>query len=321
MPLGQERHHVGVDPVDVARRVLREHHLLGVTPPDHLEQGGRPRFERGVEVDAEPVHAEHESRICESGQVVAVGRVTAVTEHDPRWVDALLVTHHPFHLEPGLRAGVGVHGDRHTGREVGLGDSAHHPLDACCHALLVDSALQHPGPHPGAGDPFADVADEHLDHRLRQVGAEHSVERGAAIGEVSRRIVVGVDARRHHQLDRNLLHDPLDTRDVAAETDHGRVDDGANAGVVRRLEPLDCLRDPGVLVAPLLGVVGLHVRGEDEDVLVHQGDAEVGGVHRPPDCLDRDHAVPKQSAPSDGKSALEQLLRRRRRNVASRGPL
>ena len=51
------------------------------------------------------------------------------------------------------------------------------------------------------------------------------------------------------------------------------------------LELLHRVRHPLVLAPPLGRVVLLDVGVEDEDVLVHVGPAEVGGVHRATDRL------------------------------------
>ena len=87
VPLRQERQHVRVDPVDVAGRVLGEHHALGVAAPAHLHQRVRPGLERDLQVDPEPVHAEREPGVGQFREVVAVGGVAAVAEYHPAGVD------------------------------------------------------------------------------------------------------------------------------------------------------------------------------------------------------------------------------------------
>jgi hypothetical protein len=118
--------------------------------------------------------------------------------------------------------------------------------------------------------------------------------------EVERHVVVGVEAGGHHDVQRHLCGDPLDARHVATQADHRGVDDGPHPGVVGLLQLLHGVGDPVVLAAPLRRVVLLHVGGEHEDVLVHQRDAEVGGVDGSPGGLDGRHGGLLQGAATGG---------------------
>jgi len=187
---------------------------------------------------------------------------------------------------------MGVRGDRHARLVVGRGDRAHHAFDARGHAVLVDGALEHARPDPGAGDALGDVAREHIHHGVGHLGAERLVQRGAAVVEEKRHAVVGVQAGGDDDVELgHLLGDPLDPRQVTAQADHGRVDDRADALGGQRAQLGHRVRDPFVLAAPLARVVLLDVRGEHEDVLMHVGRPEVGDLHRAADGRDLAHSA------------------------------
>ena len=178
-----------------------------------------------------------------------------------------------MHLETALRRRVRVHGDRRSGRPVRPRHRPHDPLDVGRHARLVDRALEERGAYAvGPRDADGEVADEHVDHRVGQVRQQPR----PAVPEVERRRVVGVDAGRDDDREVDLLRDPHDARDVAAETDDRRVDDGVVAGRRELGQLRDRVPDRRLLV-PLV-MVCLYIGGQDEDVLVHQGAAERGRV-------------------------------------------
>ena len=84
---------------------------------------------------------------------------------------------------------------------------------------------------------------------------------------------------------RYLLGDALNARYVAAQAHDGGVGDAADPLRGEGLQLADGIGHAVVLTAPLGRVVLLHVGIEDEDVLVHVGRPEVGGVDRTPDGL------------------------------------
>ncbi len=219
--------------------------------------------------------------------MVDVGGVPAVPEHHTPWVHALFVAQHPLHLQRGVRAGVRVHGDRGAGALVRPGHCAHHPIHPRGQPLGVDGALEQGGLHTGTGDAVLDIPDEHVDHRVGDFGAGDRVERRTPVVEEERHVVVGVAAGGHDDVQiRKLLRDALDAWDVAAESDHGRVDDGAHSLRCKCAELLDRIGDPRLLVAPLVGVVLLDVGTEHEDVLVQVGAPQGAGLDGPSDGLD-----------------------------------
>ncbi len=55
--------------------------------------------------------------------------------------------------------------------------------------------------------------------------------------------------------------DARDARNVAAEADHGQVDDAVDAAGLELVEPVDRVGLARGLVTPHLGVVGDHLRG------------------------------------------------------------
>ena len=107
--------------------------------------------------------------------------------------------------------------------------------------------------------------------------------------EEERHVVVGVQPGRDDDPEVHLLGDAGDARDVPPQPDDGRVDDGPDAERGHLVELVDGVGDALVLAAPLLRVVLLHVRGEREDVLVHEDLAEVLGVDGSGGGLDLRH--------------------------------
>jgi hypothetical protein len=175
---------------------------------------------------------------------------------------------------------------------VGPRHRAHDPGDPVGHALMVDRALQKCGLHPGAGDALGDVADEHVHHRVRHLHTRGRRQGRTPVGEEEGHLVVGVTARCGDDVQlRHLLRDAPDARDVAAQAHDGGIGDAPNALGREGFELADGIGHPVVLTAPLDRVVLLHVGVEDEDVLVHVGPPEVGGVDRAQDGLDGTHDV------------------------------
>jgi hypothetical protein len=70
---------------------------------------------------------------------------------------------------------------------------------------------------------------------------------------------------------------PVRARDVAAQSDHGQVDDGVDAARLQLVEPVDGIGHPFVFIAPGFRIVHRYLGGHDEHVLVHQRDADIGG--------------------------------------------
>ena len=179
-------------------------------------------------------------------------------------------------LEPASQSGVGVRGDRHPGALMRLGDRAQHPLDTRGDAGLVGGALEDAGLDAGVGDSLLDVADEHVGHDLR--AAQHPA--GALVVEAEWNVVVGVQASRHDDVQVGGRGDTGDARDVAAQSDHGEVDDGVDAARLQFVEPIDGIGHPFVFVSPCLRVVHRDLGGHDEHVFVHERDAEISGIDR-----------------------------------------
>jgi hypothetical protein len=173
---------------------------------------------------------------------------------------------------------------------VGAGHGPQHLLDAGGHARLVGGALEDAGPDAGLADALLDVAHEPVGHELDAAAGEEAAE-----VHVQGDVVVGVDAGGDDDLHAGLLRDPLDARHVAAQADHGQVDDRVDAAVLQLVELGDGVRDLTLLVPPDVEVLH-HLRREDEHVLVHERATEVGGVDRTPDRLHLRHGVRLPSA-------------------------
>ncbi len=276
MPVRREHADQAVrEPVDVTRRVVRQHHAAGVAARRQRRDRGDPPLEREQDVQAEPVHAEQAARVGQPGQVVQVVGVAAVRHQHAGQVGALLAEH-AQRLEAGLAGRVGVHHDRRAGDHVRPGHRAHHPLNPRGEALLLDAALEERGPDAGAGDALGDVRGEQVRHRVAAVGAAVR----PAVAEVQRDVVVGVQAGGHDDVDAGAGGHPLNPGDVAADPHHGRVGDGGHAATGERAE----LGRGGadlLLLVPAGGVVLPDLLVQHEQVLVHEHPAEFGHGHRP----------------------------------------
>ena len=80
-----------------------------------------------------------------------------------------------------------------------------------------------------------------------------------------------------------------DPGDVAAEAEHGEVDDGADPEVPQPLEPRDRGLDRDVLGPLRVGEVQVQLRVTDEHVLVDERRAQVAGGDRTPEGLHLPH--------------------------------
>ena len=136
---------------------------------------------------------------------------------------------------------------------------------------LVGGAFEDSGLDAGVGDALFDVADEHVGHDL---GAVQQPAR-ALVVEAERNVVVGVQAGRHDDVQVGGRGDPGDARDVAAQPDHGEVDDGVHAPGLQFVEARNGVGHPLFLVAPGFGIVQRDFGGHDEHVLMHERDAEI----------------------------------------------
>src|ERR1035437_5812451 len=225
--------------------------------------------------------------------MVGVGGVTAVAEYHPAGVDRFVVKD-PLCSQALPAAGVGVDGDGSTCSAMRLGHRTHDPFHPCGHSLLVNGALEHAGLHPGAGDPFGDVAHEHVDHRIGDRLTQGGLQCRAAVMEEERHVAIGVTTGGHHNVEiGHLGGDALNAGDVAAEPDDCRVDDGAHPPTGQLVELLDGVVHPGVFVAPFVGIVLLHVGSEHKDVLVHVGATECGAIDGTSDGLNLGHDAPR----------------------------
>lgn len=93
-------------------------------------------------------------------------------------------------------------------------------------------------------------------------------------------LVVRVQAGRNDDVDVDLLGDALHPRQVAPQAEHRRVEDRVDAQPGQGRELGDRLGDLGVLVPVTLEILPVLLP-QDEDVLVGQHAAQVGGVDAP----------------------------------------
>ena len=123
----------------------------------------------------------------------------------------------------------------HPVSAMGLGARPQHPLDAGRHAGLVGGALDDAGLDPGAGDALGDVLDEQVDHRVAAVGAAAGDPPLPVVGQLVERVQAGGD----DDLQVDAVRQLGDARDVAAEPERRRVEDGVDAGGLELVEPVD----------------------------------------------------------------------------------
>ena len=146
--------------------------------------------------------------------------------------------------------------------------------------MLVGGALEDGGLDPRVRDALGDVPDEEGDHRVGVGLEEHP-----SVVEEERDVAVRVQARRRDDVQLGLLGHPLHPREVAPEPDHRGVDDRLDPPPVQLVQLLDAVGDAFLDVPVGLAIVLEDLRVQDEHVLVHEGGAEVGGVHRTPTVL------------------------------------
>ena len=268
---------------------MAEHDPVGVAALAQGGDGGHPVLGGVDDVEAEAVHAEDRAGVGQLHQVVEVVAVARVPDHDLGEVHALLAEDVDDRA-PGVDRALGVHGERRARLAVRSGDGPQHPLHAGGEPGAVDGALQERRLHAGAADALGEVPDEQGDHR---VGALVQHRARPSVVELEGHVVVGVDARRHDDVEpRDPLVDPLDPGDVAPEPPHGRVGDGGDAAVGQLTELGDRVSDLLLLVPPVAGPVVLDVLGaEDEDVLVHQRASQPGDVDGASDGLHCGHRL------------------------------
>ena len=224
---------------------------------------------------------------------------------------------------------MGVHRDRRAGLGVRPADGPQHPLDAGRQALVVDRALQERRLDAGVRDPG------------RRCPATNSVVIGssavlarAAELEVQRHLVVGVQARRDDDVELGSVGDPPDPVNIAAEPQRrwGRRSSGSR-GAARAVSLVIASStrsssfQPGRVVLPDFLV-------ENEDVLVHERQAQRIGVDWASDSLDLCHGstvawspyrpvgsiVPDSSGPQEVADGIRISTRAPRSSAASSRP-
>ena len=115
----------------------------------------------------------------------------------------------------------------------------HGPKDAFDvgpHAGPVGGTLDHGGLDPGAGDALGDVADEHLGQDVLDLAVD--LAHRVAVLEEEGRMVVGVDAGRHDDVDVDGVVDAPDGLYVPAVTQGRAVDDGVDTALFDLAEGL-----------------------------------------------------------------------------------
>ena len=229
------------------------------------------------EAGAEAVHPDRAAALHQPAQVVEVRRVAGVADHDAGEVDAL-GGEDALLVRAGAGERVAVRHDRDAARAMRERDGAQ--LQFVVGAVLLGGDLERAGTDARAGDADVDVVQVELHNGVRRPAAE--VVRHP---EVHAR---GGDDVQLRPL-RHLRHQA----DVAREV-HGRhVDDRVDARRARLLAEGGGGGDLGLAVEELR-VVGVERGRLEEEVLVHQREAERARLQLAAQCGNRRH-VPRSS--------------------------
>ena len=181
--------------------------------------------------------------------------------------------------------GVGVHHHRRAGLDGGVGDAPEDARDVADDPVVLDRALQERGPDAGVVDALAQLAHEPAgDHVVGPSGQE--------VGQLEE----GVDAGGDDEVDVHRGVDALDARDVAAQAEHGGIDDRLDPTGACDRQLLDRVGDADILVpirrgAPYMPEVLQRLGAHDEDVLVGERHPEAAGVDGAADGLNHRAAV------------------------------
>ena len=194
-----------------------------------------------------------------------------------RRVDPLLAEDpHLLRAGPAGRARVGH--DRQAGLHRRAGGRPVHLLDVGRDARLVGGALDEGRLDPGALDSVLDLVDE--DRRDAVL---------VAVEQNLREMVVGVDARREHNVEPALVGHALAERRVAREEQRARLDHRLDAVAPHGVGVRDRRLPLGLLVVQMRELEAPRLVGRPE-VLVDQRQAELIDIHGPARGLNSGHA-------------------------------
>src|ERR1043166_2422480 len=147
-----------------------------------------------------------------------------MSDDDSREIDAFFLKDALlFQAAPAV--GVSVSRDGNARASMRNGNGAKHSFNARSHALHVGRAFEDTRFHARVADAFYDVANKHIDP---QFGSAKPRAR-AAIVEIHRHFVVGVDPGCHYDVEIGLYRDSLYSRNVTSEADDGQVNDRLDA--------------------------------------------------------------------------------------------
>ncbi|MEZ5599367.1 MAG: hypothetical protein R3E84_23865 [Pseudomonadales bacterium] len=249
---------------------MAEHHLPGVPLAAELRYHRHALLGGQQAVDAEPVHADDAAGIEQFLQIVQVIGIAAVAYNHTRQVHAFLAKD-ALLIESAAQFRVGVRGDGRAGLPMRPGAGAQGALHVRRQTGFVRGAFDHRGTDAGVGNPLLDVAHEMSRHGVLAV--PHG-----AVGVVVRELEECVESGGHDDIEIDPFGNALDARNVAPETNGGGVENGVDASRLQFRQTADGILDTLVLVAPLLRIVLLYFRRQDEHVFVHQHAAECTGI-------------------------------------------
>ena len=262
---------------------MSKHYPVGVAALAEGGYGLGALLDAGTDRGAEAVHADHTAALHHRDQVVEVRRVAGVADHDATEV-------HPLGLEDVLLGGAGTG----EGECVRIGTPVARCVIAAARSISRFSAvtsssvatLMAPALMPVSAMPSSMS-------RMNSSTIGSGVWRRKKPGTwrctpVATTICMRVPAHLTQQ------------RHVPADVEGGQIDDRAHAGVAEFVQRLAGVRDLAPGVEEMRPVEPDRQRGGD-DVLVHEGRAEVGRLDRPPRGLNGGHGCsPVRSEPPVG---------------------
>ena len=168
-----------------------------------------------------------------------------------------------------------------------LRNASQNPLHAFRHPQGIRGALQNSRLHARVRNALPDVAHEHVHHQLR------TLQHGSRSTEmkVKRNLVVGVDSGRHDNVHRRPRRHARDAGNVAAEANHRKIHHRFDPARGEFVEPRNGFLNAPFLVTPSLRIIQHDLGGEHEDMLMHQGDAELGAVDGSANCIYHGQAI------------------------------
>ena len=186
-------------------------------------------------------------------------------------VDAFLLEDADLLLANPVR-GPGMGADADAGGVAGTGGSAEHDFLVVGHAAPVTGYLDDAGLHAGVFDALLYLLDEQFGDPVNR-SAPEDARHGQVVAGAGDDVNAGAPADFHHH------------RNVPSQIKGGNVDDRPHAALVCLRK--GCRRGIGDGLPVLKTRVGSSGAGSPQgDMLVAEGEAQVGGINRAEYCID-----------------------------------